>query len=270
MQDLLDETPEDLDSGVKVDLTAKKLQVSQVDFSYADAPDEPVLQNISFEASPNEVIAFAGPSGGGKSTIFSLLERFYEPTSGTIKYDNLASPELNLADYRSQIGYVSQDSAIMAGTIRENLTYGLTEDFSDERLWEVLELAYAKKFVAEMPDQLDTQVGERGVKLSGGQRQRLAIARAFLRDPKILMLDEATASLDSESEMKVQEALSNLMQGRTTLVIAHRLATIVDADRIYFVEKGQITGSGAHEQLVKTHPTYAKYVKEQFKLEQVA
>lgn len=270
VQDLLDETPEDLDSGVKVDLTAKKLQVSQVDFSYADAPDEPVLQNISFEASPNEVIAFAGPSGGGKSTIFSLLERFYEPTSGTIKYDDLALPELNLADYRSQIGYVSQDSAIMAGTIRENLTYGLTEDFSDERLWEVLELAYAKKFVAEMPDQLDTQVGERGVKLSGGQRQRLAIARAFLRDPKILMLDEATASLDSESEMKVQEALSNLMQGRTTLVIAHRLATIVDADRIYFVEKGQITGSGAHEQLVKTHPTYAKYVKEQFKLEQVA
>lgn len=270
VQDLLDETPEDLDSGVKVDLTAKKLQVSQVDFSYADAPDEPVLQNISFEASPNEVIAFAGPSGGGKSTIFSLLERFYEPTSGTIKYDDLASPELNLADYRSQIGYVSQDSAIMAGTIRENLTYGLTEDFSDERLWEVLELAYAKKFVAEMPDQLDTQVGERGVKLSGGQRQRLTIARAFLRDPKILMLDEATASLDSESEMKVQEALSNLMQGRTTLVIAHRLATIVDAGRIYFVEKGQITGSGAHEQLVKTHPTYAKYVKEQFKLEQVA
>ena len=154
----------------------------------------------------------------------------------------------------------------MAGTIRDNLTYGLEEKFSDEQLWDVLELAYARKFVEEMPDKLNTEVGERGVKISGGQRQRIAIARAFLRNPKILMLDEATASLDSESEMKVQEALSNLMKGRTTLVIAHRLSTIVDADSIYFVEKGKVTGSGKHDELVSKHKTYAKYVSEQFKV----
>ena len=151
----------------------------------------------------------------------------------------------------------------MAGTIRENLTYGLEGNFTDEDLWQVLDLAFARSFVENMPDQLNTEVGERGVKISGGQRQRLAIARAFLRNPKILMLDEATASLDSESESMVQRALDSLMKGRTTLVIAHRLSTIVDADKIYFIEKGEITGSGKHNELVATHPLYAKYVSEQ-------
>ncbi len=155
----------------------------------------------------------------------------------------------------------------MAGTIRYNLTYGLADTYTDEQLWEVLELAYARQFVEEMPNGLDTEVGERGTKISGGQRQRLAIARAFLRDPKVLMLDEATASLDSESEAKVQQALANLMKGRTTLVIAHRLSTIVDADKIYFIEKGKVTGSGKHAELVEKHKTYAKYVDEQFKVD---
>jgi ATP-binding cassette subfamily B protein AbcA/BmrA len=174
--------------------------------------------------------------------------------------------DIQLTNYRQQIGFVSQDSAMMAGTIRDNLTYGLDDTFEDSQLWKVLELAFAKKFVEEMPKQLDTEVGERGVKISGGQRQRIAIARAFLRNPKILMLDEATASLDSESEMKVQDALANLMKGRTTLVIAHRLSTIVDSDQIYFVENGQITGSGTHQELVDSHQMYAKYVNEQFKV----
>lgn len=213
------------------------------------------------------MIAFAVPSGGGKSTIFSLIERFYDPVQGVIRFGETPIQEIKLTDYRKQIGFVSQDSAIMAGTIRDNLTYGLDQSFTDEQLWEVLELAFARQFVADMPQQLNTEVGERGVKISGGQRQRIAIARAFLRDPKILMLDEATASLDSESEMKVQDALSNLMKGRTTLVIAHRLATIVDSNKIYFIEKGQVTGSGSHEKLVKIHPTYAKYVREQFKVD---
>ena len=265
VQELLDETPENFQSGVALDLTGQKLSVEGLDFAYQTG--EPILEDISFEANPNQVIAFAGPSGGGKSTIFSLLERFYEPTKGTIKFGDLPIEEINLTNYRSQIGFVSQDSAIMAGTIRENLTYGLSQTFSDDDLWHVLELAYARKFVEDMPEQLDTEVGERGVKISGGQRQRIAIARAFLRDPKILMLDEATASLDSESEMMVQRALANLMKGRTTLVIAHRLATIVDSDRIYFLEKGKITGSGSHEELVETHQTYAKYVNEQFRVE---
>lgn len=265
VQELLDETPEDFQSGIALDLTGQKLSVEGLDFAYQTG--EPILEDISFEANPNQVIAFAGPSGGGKSTIFSLLERFYEPTKGTIKFGDLPIEEIKLTNYRSQIGFVSQDSAIMAGTIRENLTYGLSQTFSDDDLWHVLELAYARKFVEDMPEQLDTEVGERGVKISGGQRQRIAIARAFLRDPKILMLDEATASLDSESEMMVQRALANLMKGRTTLVIAHRLATIVDSDRIYFLEKGKITGSGSHEELVETHQTYAKYVNEQFRVE---
>ncbi|MFA1429616.1 ABC transporter ATP-binding protein [Enterococcus faecalis] len=266
VQELLSREPEDFESGQDIDLSEKTLSVKNVKFSYEDAPEEPILTDISFTAQPNQVIAFAGPSGGGKSTIFSLIERFYEPTEGQIKFGDIDIKDIKLSDYRRQIGFVSQNSAIMAGTIRDNLTYGLAENFSDEQLWDVLELAYARKFVEEMPDKLNTEVGERGVKISGGQRQRIAIARAFLRNPKILMLDEATASLDSESEMKVQEALSNLMKGRTTLVIAHRLSTIVDADSIYFVEKGKVTGSGKHDELVSKHKTYAKYVSEQFKV----
>lgn len=266
VQELLSREPEDFESGQDIDLSEKTLSVKNVKFSYEDTPEEPILTDISFTAQPNQVIAFAGPSGGGKSTIFSLIERFYEPTEGQIKFGDIDIKDIKLSDYRRQIGFVSQDSAIMAGTIRDNLTYGLAENFSDEQLWDVLELAYARKFVEEMPDKLNTEVGERGVKISGGQRQRIAIARAFLRNPKILMLDEATASLDSESEMKVQEALSNLMKGRTTLVIAHRLSTIVDADSIYFVEKGKVTGSGKHDELVSKHKTYAKYVSEQFKV----
>ncbi len=265
VQELLNEEPEDFENGNEVDLSNKELRVKNINFSYEK--DEPILTNISFEAKPNQIVAFAGPSGGGKSTIFSLLERFYEPSKGRIKFDDIEITDIKLTDYRRQIGFVSQDSAIMAGTIRDNLTYGLDEQFKDEELWNVLELAYARKFVEEMPNDLDTEVGERGVKISGGQRQRIAIARAFLRNPKILMLDEATASLDSESEMMVQKALSNLMKGRTTLVIAHRLATIVDSDKIYFIEKGKVTGSGTHEELVKSHKTYAKYVSEQFRID---
>ncbi|WP_146627059.1 ABC transporter ATP-binding protein, partial [Oenococcus oeni] len=219
---------------------------------------------VSFEAKPNTIVAFAGPSGGGKSTIFQLLERFYQPDQGTINIGNHNIENISLNSWRSQIGFVSQDSSIMAGTIRDNLTYGLKKEFSDERLWEVLQLAYADKFVDNMPKKLDTQVGERGVKVSGGQRQRLAIARAFLRNPKILMLYEATASLDSESEAMVQRALEQLMKNRTTLVIAHRLSTIVDADKIYFIEHGEVTGSGTHQELLKSHELYAEYVSEQF------
>jgi ATP-binding cassette subfamily B protein AbcA/BmrA len=209
------------------------------------------------------VIAFAGPSGGGKSTIFALLERFYEPTSGRLLIGEQPIADIDLQDWRAQIGYVSQDSAVFAGTIRENLQYGLSRTLSEEELWQGLALAYADQFVQEFPEKLETQIGERGVKLSGGQKQRIAIARAFLRDPKLLMLDEATASLDSQSEEKVQRALDHLMEGRTTLVIAHRLSTIVDADQIYFIEKGTITGQGTHAELINNHPLYAAYVNEQ-------
>lgn len=248
---LLDEPVEELDKGENINVEGLTLKADHVDFEYETS--KPILHSISFEAKPNTIVAFAGPSGGGKSTIFQLLERFYEPTKGVISIGTHNIENISLNSWRSQIGFVSQDSSIMAGTIRDNLTYGLESEFSDERLWEVLRLAYADKFVDKMPEKLNTQVGERGVKVSGGQRQRLAIARAFLRNPKILMLDEATASLDSESEAMVQRALEQLMKNRTTLVIAHRLSTIVDADEIYFIESGEITGSGTHQELSLIH-----------------
>ena len=243
------------------DLTNKTLTAQNLNFSYVK--NEPVLQSISFVSRPNSVIAFAGPSGGGKSTIFALLERFYQPDSGKITIGKQDIQDIDLANWRCQIGYVSQNSAIFSGTIRENLVYGLTKKMTDEDLWRGLSLAYADQFVREFPDQMETEIGERGIKLSGGQKQRLAIARAFLRDPKILMLDEATASLDSESEGKVQQALDKLMVNRTTLVIAHRLATIVNADQIYFIEHGKVTGHGTHHELMQKHSLYAKYVTEQ-------
>lgn len=261
IQEILNTDTEIDANGKDIDVVGQTIQASNISFSY-DA-DKQILDNVSFEAKPNTVIAFAGPSGGGKSTIFSLLERFYTPDSGNIFVGKNDIQNINLASWRSQIGYVSQDSAVFAGSIRDNLQYGLNKQLTDEELWHGLSLAYADKFVNDFPEKLNTQIGERGVKLSGGQKQRIAIARAFLRDPKILMLDEATASLDSESEEKVQKALDQLMVGRTTLVIAHRLSTIVDADQIYFIEHGTVTGHGTHKNLMKEHKLYAQYVNEQ-------
>ncbi|MBY0098569.1 ABC transporter ATP-binding protein [Mesobacillus maritimus] len=250
-------------AGIELDISNKPITVSNVSFAYSD--DEPVIENVSFDAQPGQMIAFAGPSGGGKTTMFGLLERYYEPTVGEIRIGNTPIKELSLDSWRSQIGYVSQESAMMAGTIRENLCYGLKnqDKITDERLWQVAEMAYADQFIKDFPKGLDTEVGERGIKLSGGQRQRIAIARAFLRDPKILMMDEATASLDSQSESIVQQALTRLMEGRTTFVIAHRLSTIVDADKIIFIEKGSVTGIGTHRELIQTHSLYRQFAEQQ-------
>ncbi|HSJ37055.1 MAG TPA: ABC transporter ATP-binding protein [Planococcus sp. (in: firmicutes)] len=260
---ILDLPLEEGQQGKDMDIAGKALEVSGVSFSYETG--EPVLRDVSFEAQPGEMIAFAGPSGGGKTTVFGLLERFYEPQQGQILIGGVPIEELSMESWRDQIGYVSQESAMMGGTVRANLTYGLSEktEISDEQLWRVARMAYAEDFIRELPDGLDTQVGERGVKLSGGQRQRIAIARAFLRDPKILMMDEATASLDSQSEGIVQQALSRLMEGRTTLVIAHRLSTIVDADKIVFIEKGRVTGMGTHRELIGSHSLYREFAEQQ-------
>ncbi|ANU14868.1 Lipid A export ATP-binding/permease protein MsbA [Planococcus halocryophilus Or1] len=246
-----------------IDIASKTLSIENLSFSYDQG--EPVLQDVSFKAQPGEMIAFAGPSGGGKTTVFGLLERFYEPSSGEILIGDMPIRNISIASWRDQIGYVSQESAMMGGTIRENLTYGLpnAETIQTEELWRVTRMAYAEEFIREFSDGLNTEVGERGVKLSGGQRQRIAIARAFLRDPKILMMDEATASLDSQSEGIVQQALSRLMEGRTTLVIAHRLSTIVDADKIVFIEKGRVTGVGTHQELIATHSLYRDFAAQQ-------
>lgn len=263
INEMVNEPEEIAQDEQNVDITNKELKLEHVNFSYEDGKQ--ILHDINVQAKPNTVVAFAGPSGGGKSTIFSLIERFYKPTTGEITIGGQNIDQISLENWRKQIGLVGQNSAVMLGTIRENLLYGLEREVSDDELWHALEMVYAKNFVQEMDDQLDTQIGERGIKLSGGQRQRIAIVRAFLRNPKILMLDEATASLDSESEAMVQKALNSLMKDRTTLVIAHRLSTIVDADTIYFFDHGTVSGSGKHEDLVKSTPLYAEYVKNQFK-----
>jgi ATP-binding cassette, subfamily B, bacterial AbcA/BmrA len=261
--EILDQPLEEGQDGIEIDISSLPITVDNVSFAYSE--EEPVIESVSLEAQPGQMVAFVGPSGGGKTTLFGLLERFYEPTAGEIRIGDTPIQSLSLASWRSQIGYVPQESAMMAGTIRENLYYGLEngDKIPDERLWEVAKMAYADQFIADFPRGLDTEVGERGVKLSGGQRQRIAIARAFLRDPKILMMDEATASLDSQSEGIVQEALTRLMEGRTTFVIAHRLSTIVDADKIVFIEKGRVTGVGTHSELVQTHSLYREFAEQQ-------
>lgn len=260
---ILDEPEEPNDVGEEVNITDLPLHFKDVSFAYNE--NNPILKQITFSTAPGEKIAFAGPSGGGKTTLFALVERFYEPKSGEIAVGDTPIQSISIQSWRSQIGYVSQENAMMSGTIRENLCYGLPEekDVSDEELWKVAEMAYARGFIESFPDGLDEMIGERGIKLSGGQRQRINIARAFLRDPKILMMDEATASLDSQSERIVSQALNKLMEGRTTFVIAHRLSTIIDANKILFIEDGEITGMGTHEEMLADHPLYALFAKQQ-------
>ncbi|AZN41912.1 ABC transporter ATP-binding protein [Paenibacillus albus] len=264
---ILDSPEEDHEQGKPVTKIAQPITLSGLGFAYGDG--EPVLKDLDFRVDPGTVTAIVGPSGGGKTTLFSLLERYYEPTGGSIKYGDETIDSFNLREWRSQFGYVSQESPLIAGTIRENICYGIEHEVSDGTLMKAAEMAYAHTFISELPEGYDTEVGERGIKLSGGQRQRIAIARALLRDPKILMLDEATSALDSKSEVVVQEALKNLMDGRTTLVIAHRLSTVVDADQIIFVEKGTLTGSGTHEELLATHSLYREFATQQLRLQSV-
>ena len=245
-----------------VPLAYKTLQFNNVSFGYEDTP---VLENISFTAKNNQKIAFVGPSGSGKSTIFSLIERYYSVWSGSITIDNIDIENIPLSEYRSGIGYVAQESAIISGTIKDNITYGLKAgEYTDEDIERAVKQSYTSEFIDELPDGILTEVGERGVKLSGGQRQRIGIARAFLRNPQILMLDEATASLDSQSEKYVGEALNDLMAGRTVLVIAHRLSTIVNSDKIYFIDSGQLTGEGTHIELMASHDMYRAFTEQQF------
>ncbi|RFU63253.1 ABC transporter ATP-binding protein [Bacillus sp. V59.32b] len=240
------------------------LSFQDVSFSYNQSKE--ILNNVSFTVPANKTIALVGPSGGGKTTIFSLIERFYDPVKGSISIGGIPIQELDLSVWRTQIGYVSQDSPVMTGTIKENICYGVQREVTDEEVYTAAKMANADEFITELPDGYGTEVGERGVKLSGGQRQRIAIARAILRDPKILLLDEATSNLDSESELLVQHAVKNLMKGRTTLIIAHRLSTVVEADQLLVVENGRITGKGSHAELLESHELYQKLAKQQLKL----
>lgn len=257
---ILDSVEEE-DAKQPVQNMSQSISVDHLNYSYNNG--EQVLKDISFNVEAGKVTAIVGPSGSGKTTLFSLFERFYKPQEGSISIGGTSINDFTLLSWRSQIGYVSQESPIVSGTIRDNICYGINRDITDEELNQVAKMAYADQFISELPNGYDTEVGERGMKLSGGQRQRIAIARAFLRNPKILMLDEATSSLDSKSEKVVQQALNHLMKGRTTIVIAHRLSTVIGSDQIIFLEKGKITGSGTHKELYNTHSLYREFAEQQ-------
>lgn len=257
------EVEDEKDGYEEVQKVDEAIQIECLSYNYPDK--EPVLKNLNFTIPPNQVTAIVGPSGSGKTTFFSLIERFYQPQEGAILLGNQNIQNFSLLSWRKQIGYVSQESPIIAGTIRDNITYGLEREVSDEEINRVIKMAYADQFIENLEDGILTEVGERGMKLSGGQRQRIAIARAFLRNPQILMLDEATSSLDSKSEQVVQRALEELMKGRTTIVIAHRLSTVIHSDQIVFLEQGEITGIGTHQELYTTHALYKEFSDQQLK-----
>lgn len=227
-----------------------------VSFGYED---NPVIKDLSLSIRSGEVTAFVGPSGSGKSTLFSLIERLYPIDHGQILYGNQPIDDISLKYWRQKIGYVMQSNAMMSGTIRDNLTYGVYSEVDEETLIHYTKMARCYDFIMAFPQGFDTEIGERGTKLSGGQRQRIDIARSFIKNPDILLLDEATANLDSESEFYIQQALNELMKDRTTIVIAHRLATIKKANQIVFLDKGEITGVGTHQELLASHDKYRHF-----------
>lgn len=240
-----------------------EISFENVVFHYPARPEKAALAGLDFSVKPGESVAIVGPSGAGKSTIFSLLLRYYDPQSGTIRVDGVALPEADPLAIRGRMAVVPQDVAIFASTLRENIAFG-RPDATDEDIIAAAKAALAHDFIMALEKGYDTLVGERGMTLSGGQRQRIAIARAILRDAPILLLDEATSALDAESEMLVQQGLEHLMTGRTTLVVAHRLATVLKADRILVVDEGRIIEEGTHASLVQKDGVYARLAKLQF------
>ncbi|MBB5697666.1 ABC transporter transmembrane domain-containing protein [Sphingomonas yantingensis] len=234
-----------------------------VTFRYPTRPEHAALDDFTLDVAPGETIAVVGPSGAGKSTLFQLAERFYDPQAGTVRIDGVPVAEADPAELRARIAMVPQETVIFASSARDNLRYGRW-DASDEAIWEAAQAANAAEFLRTLPQGLDTFLGEGGARLSGGQRQRIAIARALLRDAPILLLDEATSALDAESERLVQDALERLMATRTTLVIAHRLATVRNADRIVVMENGRIVETGTHSALAANSGLYARLAALQF------
>jgi len=239
------------------------LKLNQLGFHYESRPDHQALDDISLTIPSGGHIAIVGPSGAGKSTLFDLILRFYDPQNGSIELDGIEIRDIPLKELRENIGIVPQSPALFTTTVSENIRYG-RPDASEEEVKAAAKAAYADEFIERLPDGYDSFVGESGVRLSGGQRQRIAIARAVLKNPRVLLLDEATSALDAESEHVVQKALTQLMKNRTTLVIAHRLATVVHADKIIVLDNGKIVGSGTHRALIQSNALYARLAKLQF------
>jgi ATP-binding cassette subfamily B protein len=240
-----------------------RIEFDAVTFRYPSRPDQSALDAFTLAIKPGETVAFVGPSGAGKSTTFQLLLRFYDPATGTVRIDGVDIARADPQQVRQRIGLVPQETVLFGATARENIRYG-RPDASDAEIEAAAVAAAADEFIRELPQGYDTFLGERGTRLSGGQRQRLAIARAILKNPPILLLDEATSSLDAESERLVQGALERLMASRTTIIIAHRLATVLKADRIIVIEAGRIIATGTHEELLQNSPLYARLAALQF------
>lgn len=263
--ELLDRTsPLESATGQALDGVQGAVELRGVHFAYPTRPDAPVLRGIDLRLDRGEVVALVGPSGSGKSTVASLLSRFYDPDEGGLFIDDNALTSLEPKSLREHIGVVSQEPILFATSIADNIRYG-RPGASDDEVRQAARAANALEFVETFPEGMDTPVGERGVRLSGGQKQRIAIARALLKDPAILVLDEATSALDSESEALVQEALDRLMEGRTTLVIAHRLSTVRDADRVVVLQDGLVAEQGSHDALMAAGGVYARLVERQFR-----
>ncbi|MEW6130456.1 MAG: ABC transporter transmembrane domain-containing protein [Acidobacteriota bacterium] len=264
--EILDTRPaiQDTADAKSLALPEGRVELRDVRFTYADERNQEVLKGVSIEARAGEIIALVGPSGAGKSTLVSLVPRFYEVTAGALLVDGIDVRDIKVSDLREAIGMVPQETILFSGTVKENIAYGRL-DATDEAIENAARAAHAHEFVSEFPEGYNTIVGERGVKLSGGQRQRIAIARALLKNPAILILDEATSSLDSESERLVQDALEHLMQGRTTFVIAHRLSTVRRADRIIVLNEGRIVEEGTHEALLASGGLYKQLHDIQFR-----
>ncbi|MDA1760263.1 ABC transporter ATP-binding protein [Bacillus cereus] len=261
--ELLETEPDIVDSkdAMEVKHVHGDIQYNNITFGYENK--EPILNDISLKIHAGETVAFVGPSGAGKTTLCSLLPRFYEQSSGSIQIDGIDTKDMTLSSLRKQIGIVQQDVFLFSGTIRENIAYGNLKA-SEAEIWQAVKRAQLEDLIYSQPDGLDTVIGERGVKLSGGQKQRLAIARMFLKNPPILILDEATSALDTETELAIQKSLAELSVGRTTLVIAHRLATIKNADRIVVVNKDGIAEQGSHEELIEQGGGYRRLYEAQF------
>jgi ATP-binding cassette subfamily B protein len=240
-----------------------KIAFDNVSFCYPTRPDTQALRNFSLTVSPGETVAVVGPSGAGKSTLFQLAQRFYDPQGGSVRIDGVALPSADPAEIRQRMALVPQETVLFAASARDNLRYGKW-DATDEEIWEAARVANAEKFLRALPDGLDSFMGEAGTRLSGGQRQRISIARALLRNTPILLLDEATSALDAESEKLVQDALDHLMEDRTTIVIAHRLATVRSADRIIVMDEGRIVEQGDHDSLIVKNGLYARLAELQF------
>jgi ATP-binding cassette, subfamily B, bacterial MsbA len=247
---------------VELPRMTREVEYKDVGFRYADG-DGAVLRRVSFKACAGEVLAIVGTSGAGKTTLVNLLPRFYDVSDGAVRIDGMDVRQTTLKSLRDQIGLVTQETVLFNDTVRANIAYGL-DDVDETRIESAARAAFAHDFILDLPRRYDTMIGERGSRLSGGQRQRVAIARAILKDPPILILDEATSALDAESERLVQQALSNLIKGRTTLVIAHRLATVRNADRIIVLEGGEVAETGTHEELIRTGRTYRRLHELQF------